>query len=61
MSDRGKVVLPLRKLQGFEELDAALAYAEDITIGIDWSQVVEANHTDFSIDIVKLLRMLHQR
>ena len=61
MSDRGKVVLPLRKLQGFEELDAALAYAEDITIGIDWSQVVEATHADFSIDIVKLLQMLHKR
>jgi len=61
MSDRGKVVLPLRKLQGFEELDAALAYAEDITIGIDWSQVVEATHPDFSIDIVKLLQILHQR
>ena len=61
MSDRGKVVLPLRKLQGFEELDAALAYAEDVTIGIDWSQTVEANHADFSIDIVKLLQKLHRR
>ena len=61
MSDRGRVILPLRKLQGFEELDAALAYAEDVTIGIDWSQTVEANHVDFSIDIVKLLQTLHRR
>ena len=61
MSDRGKVILPLRKLQGFEELDSALAYADDITIGIDWSQIVEAEHPDFSIDIVKLLQQLHSR
>ena len=61
MSDRGKVILPLRKLQGFEELDSALAYADDITIGIDWSQTVEAEHPDFSIDIVKLLQQLHSR
>ena len=61
MSDRGRVVLPLRKLEGFEELDAALAYAEDVTIGIYWAQVVEANHPDFSIDIVKLLQTLHRR
>lgn len=61
MSDRGKVVLPLRKLQGIEELDAALAYAADITIGIDWSQTVEANHPDFSRDIVELLQFLHKR
>ena len=26
MADRGKVILPLRNLQGFNELDAALAY-----------------------------------
>ena len=61
MSDRGRVILPLRKLEGFGELDAALAYAEDVTIGIDWSQVVEASHSDFSIDIVKLLQTLHRR
>ena len=61
MSDRGKVVLPLRKLQGFDELDAALAYAEDITVGIDWSEQVESAHPDFSIDIVQLLQTLHRR
>ena len=61
MSDRGRVILPLRNLQGLRELDAALAYAEDITIGIDWSNVVEAQHSDFSIDIVDLLKKLHRR
>ena len=61
MSDRGRVVLPLRKLQGLKELDAALTYAEDITIGIDWSNSVEAHHSDFSIDIVELLKELHTR
>ena len=61
MSDKGKVILPLRKLQGFQELDAALAYADDVTIGIDWSQSVESQHKDFSIDIVQLLQKLHQR
>ena len=61
MFDRGKVVVPLRKLEGFSELDDALSYAEDVTIGIDWSQNIEAKHTDFSIDIVQLLQKLHQR
>ena len=61
MSDKGKVILPLRKLQGFQELDAALAYANDVTIGIDWSQSVESQHEDFSVDIVQLLQKLHQR
>ena len=61
MSDKGKVILPLRKLQGFQELDAALAYADDVTIGIDWSQSVESQHKDFSIDIVQLLQKLHRR
>ena len=61
MADRGTVVLPLRNLRGFNELDDALSYAEDTIIGIDWSQEVEAISDDFSIDIVKLLRQLHQR
>ena len=61
MFDRGKVVVPLRKLEGFGELDVALSYAEDVTIGIDWSQNIEAKHSDFSIDIVQLLQKLHQR
>ena len=61
MSDRGTVVLPLRNLRGFNELDDALSYAEDTIIGIDWSQEVESISDDFSIDIVKLLRQLHQR
>ena len=61
MADKGKVILPLRNLQGFDELDAALAYAEDVTIGIDWSNTVESKNHDFSIDIVTLLQKLHQR
>jgi len=61
MADRGTVVLPLRNLRGFDELDAALSYAEDTIIGIDWSQEVESVNDDFSIDIVRLLRQLHQR
>ena len=61
MADRGTVVLPLRNLRGFDELDAALSYAEDTIIGIDWSQEVESVNNDFSIDIVRLLRQLHQR
>tara|TARA_B100000700_G_scaffold50757_1_gene53935 strand:+ start:674 stop:1252 length:579 start_codon:yes stop_codon:yes gene_type:complete len=61
MFDRGKVVIPLRKLEGFDELDDALSYAEDVTIGIDWSQNIIAKHSDFSIDIVQLLQKLHQR
>jgi len=61
MLNKGKVVVPLRKLEGFNELDDALSFAEDVTIGIDWSQNVEAKHKDFSIDIVQLLQILHQR
>jgi hypothetical protein len=61
MADRGTVVLPLRNLRGFDELDEALSYVEDTIIGIDWSQKVESVNDDFSIDIVRLLRQLHQR
>ena len=61
MLDRGRVILPLRNLQGFNELDAALAYAEDVTIGIDWSSSVKSSSSDFSIDIIKLLHSLHKR
>ena len=61
MLDRGQVILPLRNLQGFNELDAALAYVENVTIGIDWSSSVKSSSSDFAIDIVKLLHLLHQR
>ena len=61
LADRGRVVLPLRNLQGFNELDDALNFAEDIVIGIDWSDKVESNHSDFSIDIVELLHQLIKR
>ena len=37
LSDRGKVVLPLRNLQGFNELDDALNFADDMVTGVDWS------------------------
>ena len=61
MLDRGQVILPLRNLQGFNELDAALAYVEDVTIGIDWSSSVKSSSSDFSIDLIKLLHSLYQR
>ena len=61
LADRGKVVLPLRNLQGFNELEDALNFAEDIVIGIDWSDKIEANHSDFRIDIVDLLHQLIKR
>ena len=61
LADRGKVVLPLRNLQGFSELDDALNFADDIVIGIDWSDKIEASHSDFSMDIVDLLHQLIKR
>ncbi len=61
LADRGKVVLPLRNLQGFNELDDALNFADDIVIGIDWSDKIEASHVDFRIDIVDLLHQLIKR
>ncbi len=61
LADRGKVVLPLRNLQGFNELDDALNFADDIAIGIDWSDKIEASHSDFRIDIVDLLHQLIKR
>ena len=61
LADRGKVVLPLRNLQGFSELDDALNFADDIAIGIDWSDKIEASHSDFRIDIVDLLHQLIKR
>ena len=61
LADRGKVVLPLRNLQGFNELDDALNFADNIAIGIDWSDKIEASHNDFRIDIVDLLHQLIRR
>ena len=61
LADRGKVVLPLRNLQGFNELDDALNFADNIAIGIDWSDKIEASHSDFRIDIVDLLHQLIRR
>ena len=61
LADRGKVVLPLRNLQGFNELYDALNFADDIAIGIDWSDRIEASHSDFRIDIVDLLHQLIKR
>ena len=48
-------------LQGFNELDDALNFADDIAIGVDWSDRIEANHSDFTIDIVDLLHNLIKR
>ena len=61
MADRGRVVIPLRNLRGFDEPDEALTYTDDAIIGIDWSDSVESISKDFSIDIVELLRLLRQR
>ena len=61
LADRGKVILPLRNLQGFNELEDALNFADDIVIGIDWSDKIEASHSDFRIDIVDLLHQLIKR
>ena len=61
MADRGRVIIPLRNLRGFGELDEALTYTDDAIIGIDWSDSVESISKDFSIDIVELLRLLRQR
>ena len=61
LADIGKVILPLRNLQGFNELDDALNFADDIVIGIDWSDKIEASHSDFRIDIVDLLHQLIKR
>ena len=61
LADRGKVILPLRNLQGFSELDDALNFADDIAIGIDWSDKIEASHSDFNMDIVDLLHQLIKR
>ena len=61
MADRGRVIIPLRNLRGFGELDEALTYTDDAIIGIDWSGNVESISKDFSIDIVELLRLLRQR
>ncbi len=53
--------MPLRNLQGFKELEDALNFTEDIAIGIDWSDKIEAKHEDFRIDIVDLLHQLIKR
>ena len=54
MADRGRVIIPLRNLRGFGELDEALTYTDDAIIGIDWSDSVESISKDFSIDIAPL-------
>ena len=42
-------------------MDDALNFADDIAIGIDWSDKIEASHSDFRIDIVDLLHQLIKR
>ena len=62
MADRGDVVLPLRNLNGFGELDVALAFAENLIIGIDYTDKVLAKHSDFSnmslFDLINHLKNL---
>ena len=59
MADRGDVILPLRNLNGFDELNIALDFAENLIIGIDWAEVVLANHSDFSdMSLIDLLNHL---
>ena len=48
MADRGEVILPLRNLNGFDELNIALDFAENLMIGIDYTDSVFAKHKDFS-------------
>jgi hypothetical protein len=61
MADRGSVIVPLRSLRGWGELDEALAYAELELVSLDWAEEPVAAHTDFQGDIVELLRQLLRR
>ena len=61
MADRGSVIVPLRSLRGWGELDEALTYAELELVGLDWAGEPVAAHADFRGDIVELLRQLLRR
>ena len=58
LPDRGSVIVPLRSLRGWGELDEALSYAELELVSLDWAgESVEA-HSDFRGDIIDILRQL---
>ena len=61
MADRGTVIVPLRSLRGWGELDEALAYAELELVSLDWAEEPVAAHADFQGDIVELLSQLLRR
>tara|TARA_Y100000031_G_scaffold114562_1_gene126713 strand:- start:185 stop:589 length:405 start_codon:yes stop_codon:yes gene_type:complete len=61
MADRGSVIVPLRSLRGWGELDEALSYAELEMVSLDWAEEPVAAHADFRGDIVELLRQIVRR
>ena len=61
MADRGSVIVPLRSLRGWREMDEALVYAELELVSFDWACEPVAAHGDFQGDIIELLRQLLRR
>ncbi len=61
MADRGRVIVPLRSLRGWRELDEALTYTELELVNLDWAGDPVAAHGDFRGDIVDILRQLLRR
>jgi hypothetical protein len=61
MADRGSVIVPLRSLRGWGELDDALSYAELELVSIDWAGGSVEAHADFHGDIIDILRQLLRR
>ncbi len=61
MADRGSVIVPLRSLRGWGELDEALSYAELELVSIDWAGRTVETHPDFRDDIINILRQLLRR
>ena len=63
MADRGEVILSLRNLNGFDELSIALDFAENLIIGIDYTDSVCAKNKDFSntslIDLINRLQNMN--
>ena len=61
MADRGSVIVPLRSLRGWGELDEALSYAELELVSLDWAGGPVVAHSDFRGDIIDILRQLLRR
>ena len=61
MADRGSVIVPLRSLRGWGELDEALSYAELELVSLDWAGGLVEAHSDFRGDIIDILRQLLRR